>query len=234
MRRLLPFAFASLLAAPLSAQAPSGISGQVAGPSPFPPGYGLGVGVLAATGMGDFAADLNDHPGFGFQIQGYLPVASHLQVRPAFEWTGYRVSDYNLAARTVASSLGFAYQETRVVFRTYRLGFDALLYKQGGYTGPYLDLALGIQRSQAYLEDRAVDPNGNEQVTTLDTRAQKTGLWLGVGAGYHWSSGYAELRLSEAPYAFTTTRPLSAQPTEDLPFQARKGWALHLLLGVRL
>ncbi len=202
--------------------------------TPEPPsGYGFGVGVLAATGLGAFSADLNGHPGFGFQLQGYVPVSSRAQVRPAFEWTGYRVSDYNLAARAVANSLGLGYQETRVVFRTYRLGFDGLFFREDGWRGPYLSLGVGIQRSQAYLEDRAVDPNGNESVNTLDTRAQKTGLWLGVGAGHHWSNGYVELRLSQAPYAYTSSRPLSAQPTEDLPFESRQGWALHLMVGIR-
>lgn len=222
MRFLLPL----LACAALAAQEP--------GTSPFPTGYGLGVGVLAATGVGDLSADLNGHPGFGFQLQGYIPVASRLQVRPAFEWTGYRVSDYNLGARAAANALGLGYAETRVVFRTFRLGFDGLLFRDGGWKGPYLSLGLGVQRSQAYLEDRAVDPDGNETVTTLDTRAVKTGLWLGVGVGHHWDRGYLELRLSQAPYAYTSQRPLATQPAEDLPFQSRQGWALHLMVGARL
>ena len=218
MRPLLPL----LACAALSAQTPEA------------PAPGFGVGVLAATGLGTFSADLNGHPGFGFQLQGYLPVAPHLQVRPAFEWTGYRVSDYNLAARAAANALGLGYQETRVVFRTYRLGFDGLIFRDGGGKGPYLSLGLGIQRSQAYLEDRAVDPDGNESVTTLDTRAQKTGLWMGLGIGHQGDRGSIELRLSQAPYVYTSARPLSAQPTEDLPFESKQGWTLHLLLGIRL
>lgn len=188
-----------------------------------------GFALLVASGLGDMSHDLNDHPGFGFRVSVHVPVTSHLDVRPAFEWTGYRVSGYNLAARMISSGLGLDYDETRTVFRTYRLGADAVMYLREPQRGPFLSLGVGVQRSQVYLEDRAVDSSGT-QVTTLDTGARKTGLWLGAGLGYQWRHGNLELRISEAPYRYTPERSSGGA---EAPFDGRQGYALHLIWGVR-
>lgn len=212
----------------------AGLAGVLAAQAPSEPFLSseprLELGVLAAVGLGDFSTDLNGHPGFGFRLGARLPVASRFELRPAFEWTGYRVSGYNLAARALASSLGASYEETRTVFRTYRLGMDGLFYFRPGRRGPFLSAGLGAQRSQVYLEDRAVDADGNEQIRTLDTDARKTGLWLGAGLGYQGDHANIELRLSEAPYAYAPHRAPTAAGT---PFEARQGWALHVIVGAR-
>ena len=217
MRRCVPLV---CLAASLCAQE---------APTPSPR---FGAAVLVATGLGDMSHDLNGHPGFGFRINTHVPLGSRMDLRPAFEWTGYRVSDYNLAARGLSSLLGLDYQETRTIFRTYRLGLDGVFYFRDGRQGPFLSLGAGAQRSQVYLEDRVVDSNG-EQVTTLDTGSRKTGLWLGAGLGYQWTHGNLELRLSEAPYAYTSNRSAGAGGTTSAPFGGREGYALHLIWGAR-
>ncbi len=201
-------------------------------PAPEPPRFRLGIGVLVATGLGSMFEDLNSHPGFGFDIQGYLPVASWLQVRPAFEWTGYRVSEYNIASRVLATFLGADYKETRVVFRTYRLGLDGVFYFQQGYLGPFLSAGVGAQLSRVYVEDRAVYADGGGEIMPVAAGAETTGLWLGGGVGFQWRTGNVELRLSRAPYDYTAQRPLDAQP-DSLPFEDEFGWALHLMIGVQ-
>lgn len=205
------------LALPLAAQAASAPS--------------VGMALMTASGVGDLSHDVNGHLGWGFRIQAHVPVSGRFEVRPAFEWTGYRVSGAHQAALVAANLLGIDYQDTRTVFRTYRLGLDGLFYAREGRVGPFLSLGLGAQRSEVELEDVGVDANG-QSATTLDARARKTGLWLGAGLGYQWTHANLELRLSEAPYAFTTDRQVSAQPV-DAPFGGRQGWALHLIYGVR-
>ncbi len=221
MRRTLPLALmaVSLVAQESGTRLPEG-------------GIRPGVALLVASGLGDMSHDLNHHPGLGFRISVDVPVSSHLALRPAFEWTGYRVSGYNLAARAFSSALGFDYDETRTVFRTYRLGADAVVYLREPQRGPFLSLGVGVQRSQVYLEDRAVDSSGT-QVTTLDTGARKTGLWLGAGLGYQWRHANLELRLSEAPYSYTPERTTGAGSGAQAPFDGRQGTALHLIWGVR-
>lgn len=189
----------------------------------------FGGGVLVATGLGAFSSDTNSHPGFGFQLQAHVPVTARVHSRVAFEWTGYRLNDYNLAARALASVLGADYQETRVVFRTYRLGMDGLFYLERDDRGPFLSLGVGAQRSRVYLEDRAVDGSGNETIATVDSRNEHTGLWLGGGLGWQGEHGNVELRLSRAGYTYTEQRPTAT----DLPYAVKQGWALHLLLGGR-
>ncbi|HJV90799.1 MAG TPA: hypothetical protein VJ623_10880 [Holophagaceae bacterium] len=218
MRRCLPLA---LLSASLMAQG--------SGTQLPPGGIRPGVALLVASGLGDMSHDLNNHPGLGFRISVHVPVTPQLELRPAFEWTGYRVSDYNLAARAASSGLGLDYQETRTVFRTYRLGADAVLFLREPQRGPFLSLGVGVQRSQVYLEDRAVDSSGTE-VSTLDTGDRKTGLWLGAGLGYQWRQANLEVRLSEAPYRYTPARSASGA---EAPFDGRQGYALHLIWGVR-
>ena len=201
-------------------------------PAPEPPRFKIGIGVLVATGLGPMFEDLNSHPGFGFDIQGYLPVASWLQVRPAFEWTGYRVSEYNIASRVLATLLGADYEETRVVFRTYRLGLDGVFYFQQRYLGPFLSAGVGAQLSRVYVEDRAVYADGGEEITLVAAGAETTGLWLGGGVGFQWRTANVELRLSRAPYDYTAERPPDTQP-DTLPFEDQSGWALHLMIGVQ-
>ncbi len=221
MRRLLTFAcFAGTLAAQ---DAP--FSSRSGDPR-------FEIGLLAASGLGGMSHDLNGHPGFGLRIGAHLPIASRFELRPAFEWTGYRVSGYNLAARAFASYVGADYEETRTVFRTYRLGMDGLVYLRGSHEGPFLSLGLGVQRSQVYLEDRAVDSNG-EQVRILDTSARRTGLWIGAGLGYQWATTNLELRLSRAPYGYASDRTATSPTSAEAPFGTRQGWALHLFAGVR-
>lgn len=191
-----------------------------------------GVGVLAATGLGSMSTDLNGHPGFGFAVRGYVPVASRLELRPAFEWTGYRVNEYNLAALLLTELLGASYEDTRVVFRTYRLGLDGVVYLRKRYTGPFLSGGVGVQLSQVYIEDVVHYGDGKEDVTPLHASSATTGLWLGGGVGYQWAGSNVELRLSRAPYGFTGQRPANRNGN-TLPFEARPGWALHLMFGVR-
>jgi hypothetical protein len=214
-----------------SAQAPRSTGLAAGEPAPGASGYGLGLGVLVATGLGPMFTDLNGHPGFGFQVQGYVPLAARIQLRPAFEWTGYRVSDYNLLARVFYNLLGVSYEETRVVFRTYRLGLDGLFYFRNRYVGPFLSGGVGVQISRAYVEDRVVY-EGEEEIIPLAEGASTTGLWLGGGVGYQWPVGNVELRLSRAPYGFTGQRDFENQP-DTLAVEEQPGWTLHLLLGLR-
>jgi hypothetical protein len=207
-----------------------GLAGEA--PAPEAPGFRGGVGLLVATGLGSMFTDLNGHPGFGLTIQGYLPLGSRFQLRPAFEWTGYRVNQYNLASRILAELLGVEYWETRVVFRTYRLGLDGVIYFREQYRGPYLSGGVGVQLSRVYLEDVAWYGAEEEEVRTVDAGCTTTGLWLGGGAGYQWEVGTVELRLSRAPYSYTSQRPPDTEPN-TLPFEGEQGWALHLILGVR-
>jgi hypothetical protein len=207
-----------------------GFAGEA--PAPEAPRFRGGIGVLVATGLGSMSTDLNGHPGFGLTIQGYLPLGSRFQLRPAFEWTGYRVNEFNLASRILAELLGADYLETRVVFRTYRLGLDGVIYFRERYRGPYLSGGVGVQLSRVYLEDVARYSDGGEEIMPVDTGSTTTGLWLGGGAGYQWEAGNVELRLSRAPYSYTTQRPSDTE-RNALPFEGRPGWALHLILGVR-
>lgn len=206
----------------------------LAGEPSAPGGSGLqvGFGVLAATGLGSMSFDLNRHPGFGFAVQGYLPVASRLELRPAFEWTGYRVDEYNLAARALVELLGGSYEDTRVVFRTYRLGLDGIVYFREHYRGPFLSGGAGVQVSRVYIEDVVHYSDGGQEVTPLHASSATTGLWLGGGVGYAWPEANVELRLSRAPYSFAEQRSANGRGNA-LPFQARPGWALHLIFAVR-
>ncbi len=197
---------------------------------PNPRAFRLGLGLMTAVGLGSMSTDLNGHPGFGFTLQGYLPVASRFRVRPAFEWTGYRVNEYNFAALVLAEMLGATYLDTRVVFRTYRFGVDGVAYFRDRYRGPYLSGGVGVQVSRIYVEDVARHGD-DEDVTLLDASSATTGLWVGGGVGYQWEHSNVELRLSRAPYRFTFQRTSGPHPN-DLPFEARPGWALHLILAV--
>jgi hypothetical protein len=219
-----------LAACLLTLTATIGFAGEP--PAPAGPGFQVGFAVLAASGLGSMSTDLNNHPGFGLAIQGYLPVANRLELRPAFEWTGYRVNEYNLAARALAELLGGTYEDTRVVFRTYRLGLDGVVYFRQRYRGPFLSGGVGVQVSQVYIEDVVHYSDGGEDITPVHTSSATTGLWLGGGAGYQWEAGSVELRLSRAPYRFTGRRPTTIHGNA-LPFEARPGWALHLMLGVK-
>lgn len=192
----------------------------------------LGIGVLAASGVGSMSSDLNGHPGFGIVLQGYLPVTRKADLRPAFEWTGYRVNGYNLAARLLAETLGASYEETRVVFRTYRLGLDWVGYLRDRGHGPYLSGGAGLQISRMYIEDVVRSSDRGTDITPLDASSATTGLWLGLGVGRAWPGATAEVRLSRAPYRFTEQR--NTDPRSDaIPLEPRPGWALHLLLAVR-
>jgi len=214
----------------LTLTASLGLAGEA--PAPEAPRFRGGIGVLVATGLGSMSTDLNGHPGFGLTIQGYLPLGSRFQLRPAFEWTGYRVNEYNLASRILAELLGAEHWETRVVFRTYRLGLDGVIYFRERYRGPYLSGGVGVQLSRVYLEDVAWYGDEVEAVRTVDAGCTTTGLWLGGGAGYQWEVGNVELRLSRAPYSYTSQRPPDTEPNA-LPFEGQPGWALHLILGLR-
>jgi hypothetical protein len=200
-------------------------------PAPPPQRFRLSIGLMVASGLGPMASDLNHHPGFGLALAASLPVGSRFRLRPAFEWTGYRVNGYNLASRLLAEVLGAYYEETRVVFRTYRLGGDGVLYFGEGYRGPFVSGGAGVQLSRVYIEDVLRYGTGEEEVEPVDASSSTTALWLGGGAGYQWSSASLELRLSRAPYRFTTERPTDAPPGA-LPFEAQPGWALHLIMAV--
>jgi hypothetical protein len=200
-------------------------------PAPPPQRFRLSIGLMVASGLGPMASDLNHHPGFGLALAAYLPVGSRFRLRPAFEWTGYRVNGYNLASRLLAEVLGAYYEETRVVFRSYRLGADGVLYFRDGYRGPFVSGGAGVQLSRVYIEDVLWHGASEEDAAPIDASSSTTGLWLGGGAGYQWSSGSLELRLSRAPYRFTTERPAEA-PAGAFPFEPQPGWALHLIMAV--
>jgi hypothetical protein len=202
-------------------------------PEPLKSTFLMGAGVSAASGLGSMSTDLNGHPGFGIVVQGYVPVASRFELRPAFEWTGYRVNEYNLAALALVELLGGSYQDTRVVFRTYRLGLDGVAYFRERYVGPFVSGGVGVQLSQVYVEDVAHYSGGEEEVTPLHASSATTGVWLGGGLGYQWEASNVELRLSRAPYGFTGRRPANGRGNA-LPFEARPGWAVHLIVGARL
>ena len=213
------------------ATATTGLAGEPSAPPK--PTFLMGAGVLVASGLGSMSTDLNGHPGFGVVIQGYIPVGSQFELRPAFEWTGYRVNEYNLAALALTELFGGSYEDTRVVFRTYRLGLDGVVYARERCLGPFLSGGVGVQVSQVYIEDVVHYSGGDEDVTPLHASSATTGLWLGGGLGYQWETANVELRLSRAPYGFTGRRPVSSHGS-GLPFEARPGWALHLMLGARL
>ncbi|HJU84790.1 MAG TPA: hypothetical protein VJ600_11305 [Holophagaceae bacterium] len=196
---------------------------------PPAPSFHLGLGVSVATGLGSMSSDLNGHPGFGFQVQAHVPITSGFELRPAFEWTGYRTNDYDPLV-PVAAAIGASYSDTRLVFRTYRLGLDGLWYLKGGDQGLYTSAGVGLQHSRAYLESVYDDGQGGGQTQTLATSASKDGLWLGAGLGYQWEQASLELRLSRAPYDYTASLPLASGASAT---EARPGWALHLMAGVR-
>jgi hypothetical protein len=200
-------------------------------PAPQTQGVRPSIGLLVASGLGPMSSELNHHPGFGLALAGYLPLSSRFRVRPAFEWTGYRVSEYNLASRLLAEVLGANYQETRVVFRTYRLGVDGVLYFRDRYQGPFVSGGAGVQLSQVYIEDVLRYGAGGEEVAPIDASSSTTGLWLGGGTGYQWTHTSLELRLSRAPFRYTRERPTDAPP-DTLPFEPQSGWALHLIMAV--
>ncbi len=202
-------------------------------PAPPKSTFLMGAGVAAASGLGSMSTDLNGHPGFGIVVQGYLPVASRFELRPAFEWTGYRVNEYNLAALVLTEFFGGSYEDTRVVFRTYRLGLDGVVYFRERYMGPFVSGGVGVQLSQVYIEDVVHYSGAEEDVTPLHASSATTGVWVGGGLGYQWEASNVELRLSRAPYGFTGQRPASGHGNA-LPFEDRPGWALHLILGARL
>jgi hypothetical protein len=206
------------------------VAGEVPAPNPQE-GARAGIGFLVATGLGAMSSDLNNHPGFGLALQGYFPVGSRFRVRPAFEWTGYRVNEYNLASRLLAELLGAYYQDTRVVFRTYRLGMDGVLYFRDSYRGPFLSGGIGVQLSRVYVEDVLWYGTSEEDVMPIGASSSTTGLWLGGGVGYQWKVGNVELRLSRAPYRYTSERTPEGPPNA-FPFEPQPGWALHLILAV--
>jgi hypothetical protein len=190
------------------------------------------IGVVVATGLGSMSTDLNGHPGFGIAVQGYLPVAPRFDLRPAFEWTGYRINEYNLAALALVELFGGSYEDTRVVFRTYRLGLDGVVYLRDRDRGPFLSGGAGVQVSRVYIEDVIRSREGVEDITPLHASSATTGLWLGSGVGYAWEVGSVELRLARAPYRFTGQRRADRQ-VNAFPLEARPGWALQLMLAVR-
>ncbi|HVN77337.1 MAG TPA: hypothetical protein VMT19_13545 [Thermoanaerobaculaceae bacterium] len=209
--------------------ASAGVAGEA--PAPKRSGFHAGIGIMVASGLGSVSSDLNNHPGFGLAFQGYLTVASRFQVRPAFEWTGYRVNEYNLASRLLADVLDAEYRDTRVVFRTYRFGVDGVLYFRDGYRGPFVSGGVGVQLSRVYIEDVMWHGTDQEEVVPLGASSSTTGLWLGGGAGYRSGSTSLELRLSRAPYRYTTARPPD-RPPNSLGFEPKQGWALHLIMAV--
>ncbi len=221
--RVVRFAFLIVLAASV------GLAEEV--PVPKPPGFRVGIAFLTASGLGSMATDLNNHPGFGLALQGYLPVASRFSVRPAFEWTGYRLNEYNVASRVLAEMLGAYYQDTRVVFRTYRLGMDGVLFFRDGYRGPFVTGGVGVQWSRVYIEDVLWQGTSEEEVTPIDASSSVVGMWLGGGVGYQWALANLELRLSHAPYRYTSDRPTEGPPSA-FPFEPQPGWALHLIMAV--
>jgi hypothetical protein len=214
----------------LALTATFGLAGEPA--TPPSTAMQLGLGVVAATGLGSMSTDLNRHPGFGIVVQGYFPVAARLELRPAFEWTGYRVNEYNLAALALVEVFGGSYEDTRVVFRTYRLGLDGVVYLRERYCGPFLSGGFGVQVSRVYIEDVVHYSDWTEDVTPLHASSATTGLWLGGGVGYAWPVGTAELRLARAPYRFTAKRVADSRGSA-MPLEVRPGWALHLMFSVR-
>lgn len=191
--------------------------------------WGASVGVLGAYGLGSFSRDTDGHPGFGLHLGAAYHLAGPHRVRPAFEWTGYRIGSYNLWDRFASSVLDQDYREERTVFRTYRLGVDYLIHQDpNGLSGPYLVLGAGGQLSHLYSDTRYVDASGQETVSNSTSKGSHTSLWLAAGLGYQGrSGGMAEVRLSTANYA--------AEAGQGGPSSTRirQGFALTFLLGGR-
>mgnify|MGYP006898377412 CR=1 FL=1 len=160
------------------------------------------VSVHVAAPLGTLVNDVNGHPGFGIGLHLQLGVGGRVAFRPQFEWTGYRVNDYNLGTRMLASLLDADYSEYRVVYRTYRIGVDLQVFQEDGYHGLYAVIGAGGLASAMYYEDRYVPSgDGPSQVQTLATSHRQTRGYGSVGIGYQWrSGGFMEARATTAPY----------------------------------
>jgi hypothetical protein len=151
---------------------------------------GLQVELHAAVPMGALASDINDQLGFGLGLGYRAQLGSHLALRAAFRWTGYRISDRNLGARLLATLADSNYEEDRLILRSYSLGGDLMVYREEGCQGPYVLAGGGLQRSRMYLEYRTVDPEGNERLEDLAIwPAANTPFW-NFGLGYQSRSPF--------------------------------------------
>lgn len=189
------------------------------------------ISVHVAAPVGTLSSDVNGHPGFGLGLHLQLGVGGRVAFRPQFEWTGYRVSDYNLGTRFLASVLDADYAEYRVVYRTYRLGVDLQIFQEDGYSGTYLVGGMGGVMAAMYYEDRYV-PAGDapEQVRTLGTSHRQTRAYASFGVGHQWrSGGFVEARFSSAPY---NGDPQGTYPRYE-PAPDRMAGALVFSAGVR-
>ncbi len=160
------------------------------------------ISIHVAAPVGTLSTDVNGHPGFGIGLHLQLGIGGRVAFRPQFEWTGYRVNDYNLGTRFVASVLDADYAEYRVVYRTYRLGVDLQIFQEDGYAGPYVVGGLGGVAAAMYYEDRYVPADDHpEQIENLGTSHRQTRGYASCGVGYQWrSGGFVEARFSSAPY----------------------------------
>ncbi len=211
---------AALMAQPLSAQS-----------APQGPGLSWGLSLMTGYGLGDLNRDLHSRAGYGLHFDYQIPISRFVDLRPGFEWMGYRMSTHNEAAAKVSQAFGTNYQDTRTLFRTYRAAVDGLFYFRESKEGVFVSLGLGAQRSDTQLQDIARDANA-DRFPLLDVRARRSGFWAGAGVGYQMERGNFEVRVSRAPYAFTSDRVM-VDPAQVTAFQERQGWAVHVLLGVR-
>jgi opacity protein-like surface antigen len=192
------------LAAPLLAQDPD-------------MGWGAGASIHAAVPLGGLSRAVNDHMGFGFALQGLLPLGGSVVLRPQVEGTGFRVTRYDPVAWWFDA-------DSREVLRTYRLGMDALVYLEGGSRrGAYLVGGVALQNASF---DRVV-PDGQGNSTTASSRLNETGLALTGGAGYQFNPMVAvEFRY----YRFDYQDPAAERTSEQT---RRNGQSLLVGLAVR-
>jgi len=195
-------------------------------------GVGISVTVLAAAPLGKLADDVNGHLGFGIGVQIPVRIGAREVLRPAFEWTGYRVSDRNWATRFLANLLDGSYEEDRLILRSYKLGADFQFFQDSDLTGTYFLFSGGLQRSRLYMERSSTNQN-NESARTLGHSEPLNTLYLGAGLGYQWrGGGLVEFRYTNWRYRANPGLPLS-ETLAAASTDSREAHSLTLGLGAR-
>ena len=203
-------------------------------PAPDPPpasSQGWGIELHAAAPFGVLAQDVNHQFGFGFGVSYQAPLGPYAALRGAFAWTGYRVSDRNLAERCLSSLFDTSYEEDAMTLRSYALGGDLMLYSRAGHRGAYVFGGGGFQRSRLYLEHRTVDQDNHEQREDLAVWPSADTPFTRFGLGYRWPSGaIVEGRVVLWRYRAEPGLPLD-QGSPDGPNRFREATSFVTALG---
>lgn len=193
---------------------------------------GLQFDLHAAMPLGNLAADVNDQWGFGIGLGYQGRLANRLDFRASFHWTGYRISDRNLGSRVLASIFDAAYEENRLILRSYALGGDFLGYLEADRRGAYLLAGGGIQRSRMYYENRFVDEEGNESLRTIAAWPAADTPYTNFGLGYRGRSGaFLEGRVVLWRYRAEPGVRLT-QTSQNAPSQLRDAVSFVTAFGV--